>query len=298
MFSSGELVIEISPNVNEPFANMNSLYWRLSRLSPGEKLAFNLSKLKFIRPIAAISLLLAAKQAFESTGKRVRVFNLNKEVPQYLERINFFQQEFVYTTESSPFWKSWNRSGNSLTVLEIARLQNPSDVFNLKEKVEKILEAWFDNKALQPYRDSAVKAIVEICNNSIEHSRFNHFDDVEYGECFCALQKYTRNDSAEIAMAIGDLGMGIRTHLKSKYNWNHNDVFYIQKALEGFSGRKTGAGGLGLRRTQEIIQRFGGGLAVKSGKGIVVYEQEYKSRVLNHSLRGTQCSINLRPNRY
>lgn len=290
-----EVVIEISPNVNEQFANMDNLYWRLSRLCPDEKLAFDVSGLKFIRPIAVISLLLAAKQAFELNRQRVRMFNLNEEVLKYLERINFFESEFVYTTESLPFWKKWNRSENSLTVLEIARLQNPSNVFNLKEKVENILEAWFTGKDLKTYRESAVKAIVEICNNSIEHSRLN-FYEVEYGECYCILQKYTRNSGSEIAIAIGDLGVGIRAHLKAKYNWNHNDVFYILKALEGISGRKNGAGGLGLRRTQEIIRQFGGSLAVKSGKGIVVYEQDYETRVLYHSFKGTQCMINLRLN--
>lgn len=295
MHRNDEIVIEISQDINQPFANMDNLYWRLSKLKLKDKLAFDVSILKFIRPIAVISLLLAAKQAFDSTGEKVRVTKINEEVHKYLERINFFKNDFAYTTESLPFWKSWNRSDNSLTVVEIARLQNPTDVFNFKEKVEKVLEAWFVSNDLKTYRDSAVKAIVEICNNSIEHSRFN-FYDVEYGECYCTLQKYTHNSSPEIAIAIGDLGVGIRGHLKSKYNWNHNDVFYIQKALEGLSGRKTGNGGLGLQRTQEIVRRFGGRLAVKSGKGIVVCEERYHPYVLNHSLKGTQCIINLRPN--
>ena len=290
-----QLKIEISPNVNEPFANMDNLYWRLSRISAEDKLIFDFSSIKFLKPIAVICLLLAAKQAFEISGERVRVININGELFPYLERINFFQNEFVYTTESLPFWKVWNRSDRSVSVLEIVRLENPYHVFNLKEQVEKILEVWFVGKPLQTYRDSAIKAIVEICNNSIEHSRLG-YSEVEYGECYFLLQKYTHNNSPEIAIAIGDLGVGIRAHLKLKYNWNHNDVFYIQKALEGLSGRKTGAGGLGLPRTQEIIRQFGGKLTVKSGKGIVVFEQGYESRELNHSLRGTQCIIYLRPN--
>lgn len=290
-----KLVTEISPILNVPLANMDNLYWRLSRLNIGEKLTLDLSSIKFLKPIAVIGLLLASKQAFETTGERVLISNLNEEVLQYLERINFFLNEFVYTTESLPFWKVWKRSGGSVSVLEIVKLEDPSDVFNLKERVEIILEAWFSSKALQTYRDSAVKAIVEICNNSIEHSRLG-YHEVEYGECYCVLQKYTHLKNPEISIAIGDLGVGIRAHLKSKYNWNHNDVFYIHKALEGLSGRKTGGGGLGLLRTQEIIRQFGGSLTVRSGKGIVVLEQEYVSRELNHSLKGTQCIINLRPN--
>ncbi|GAB6171980.1 hypothetical protein JCM15765_14580 [Paradesulfitobacterium aromaticivorans] len=286
--------IQISPKFNDPFANMDNLYWRLSRLKYGEKLTLDLRNHKFLRPIAVIGLLLAAKQAFTLTGERVRIINLTGEIFPYFERIDFFENEFIYTTESLSFWNPWGRSSNSLSVLGIVKIENPSDVFNLKERVEKILEAWFTGKILQPYRDSAVKAIVEICNNSIEHSRLGYYE-IEYGECYCMLQKYTQNNHPAISVAIGDLGVGIRAHLKSKYNWNRNDVFYIQKALDGLSGRKAGAGGLGLRRTQEIIQQFGGNLAVKSGKGIVVFDRVYESCELNHSLKGTQCIINLRP---
>lgn len=286
--------IQISPKFNEPFANMDNLYWRLSRLNPEEKLTLDLRSLKFLRPIAVIGLLLAAKQAFDLTGERVRIINLTGEILPYLERMNFFENKFIYTTESSSFWGTWNKSSNSLSVLEIVKLKSPSDVFDLKERVEKILEAWFVGKTLQTYRDSAVKAIVEICNNSIEHSKLGYYE-VEYGECYCMLQKYTQGNHPAISIAIGDMGVGIRAHLKSKYNWNRNDVFYIQKALEGLSGRISGAGGLGLRRTQEIIRQFGGSLTVKSGKGIVVYDREYESCELNHSLKGTQCIINLRP---
>lgn len=293
--STTEQVIDIANDINEPFANMDNLYWRLSRLTPKERLVLDLTRLKFIKPIAAISLLLAAKQAFELTDEKVQIINAHGDLLPYLERINFFQYDFVYTKQSPSFWNSWNRSKSSLSVLEIVKLNNPSDVFVFIERVEKILETWFSDKSLKIYRDSIIKAIIEICNNSIEHSKLGYCE-VEYGECFCMLQKYTRSNNPEISISIGDLGIGIRAHLKSKYNWNHNDVFYIRKALDGLSGRKTGAGGLGLRRTQAIIQQFGGKLTVKSGKGIVMFEEDYQSCELNHPLRGTQLTVNLRPN--
>jgi hypothetical protein len=189
----------------------------------------------------------------------------------------------------------WNRSSNSLSVLEIVKLRSPSDVFELKARVETILEAWFGGKYLQNYRDSAIKAIVEICNNSIEHSIIDGYG--EYGECYCMLQKYTYTQSNQpaITIAIGDLGVGIPAHLKSKYNWEYDDIHYIQQALDGLSGRKEGAGGLGLRRTQEIIRQFGGSFVVKSGKGIVVLDKKCTETKGNYSLKGTQSIMNLRP---
>ena len=199
------------PDINEPLTNLDSLYWRVSKLVPGERLAFDLKNIKFLRPLGIISLLLAAKQAHEKTQQRVRLHNLKQEVLYYLERVNFFQYDFVYTLETLQFWDRWSRSRNSLSVIEIAKLTSPHDVFALRERIEQILETWFDGKPLQTYRDSAVKAIMEICNNSIEHSELGLADN-QYGECFCLLQKYTHGNSPEIAVAIGDLGVGNPTH--------------------------------------------------------------------------------------
>lgn len=288
--------VEISiPDLNGWIEKMDTVYWRVSKLRDGQFVNLNLSNIKFFRPSGVILLLLICIDIFGKTNNTVMLIGLDDNVLAYLERVGFLEYDFIKLDLSLPWWKRFPRiSAKSLSIIEITQIGSSADVADFAERVNEILNVWYPGKDRELYRGNVNTIIMEICNNSIDHS-----SEIEgnYGECFCMLQKYThRNRIVEVSLSIGDLGIGIREHLTKRHGWSRSsEAEYIQMAIDGLSGRMDDSGGLGLPRIKSITSKNNGVLLVKSGKGAIILDDEIKLINFNHGFNGTQCYLNLSP---
>ena len=69
-----------------------------------------------------------------------------------------------------------------------------------------------------------------------------------------------------VSIGVADLGIGIRQSLSRRHaeasQWTHAQA--VAQALEGLSSRAAG-GGLGLSSVRDLVRRYQGHLAVRSG---------------------------------
>jgi len=85
------------------------------------------------------------------------------------------------------------------------------------------------------YRQLSFEAINELCNNSVEHSRFEG-----NGEGYFVLQKYLDfSGKANVIMSVGDYGIGVHSHLIRKYpDFSSSDEAHmLSQAISGINGR-------------------------------------------------------------
>lgn len=110
------------------------------------------------------------------------------------------------------------------------------------------------------------------------------------------IQKYDRWSYVEIALAISDLGKGVRRSLVDR----HGDVAdtaagYIERALGGLSARPGERGGQGLDAIRRIAVASGGNFFIRSETGGVL--STATGAIAHDALAffpGTQLSITFR----
>lgn len=276
------------PNLNEWKEKMDGICWRINKLRLGDHVTLNMTKIMFIKPQGTIMLLLICNRIWNITGAKVKITKINPAVQSYLERADFFNYSFVYTENKISLWNMFNRNTNSLSIIEITHIKSPNDSANLKRRVQSILETWFPDRISAQYCSRVSTMISEICNNSLEHSK----GYTDMGECYFVLQRYTHAGKPEIVIAIGDIGVGIRHHLKFKYNWvSDSDVLCIKKILRGLSGRLDGSGGMGIPFIKSTISNYNGTFLIRSGKGYVEVKDHISSNEFQNSFPGTQSLI-------
>ena len=81
------------------------------------------------------------------------------------------------------------------------------------------------------------------------------------------IQKYQGEtpDRIRLCLAVGDLGCGIRNSLSGRHGELYPGTLdYLNAAMNGYSARPTGRGGLGLRVVEEIVAAEGGYLWLRS----------------------------------
>jgi len=82
------------------------------------------------------------------------------------------------------------------------------------------------------------------------------------------MQKYERDGTVDIELAIGDRGRGIRGSLEAKHGpLAGSSSSVIGRALAGLSGRVSGPGGNGLSMIRQIATSTGGSLDIRSTTG-------------------------------
>lgn len=278
--------IVILPDLNNWRNKIDGICWRISKLTSGQNVTLGMEKVTFIRPQGTIMLLMICNMIYDKTRNTVRLENLRPDIQAYLERVDFFEFPFAYTESKIPWWKSFSRSVNSSTIVEITAIRNPIDSANFKGRINNIIENWFPDR--RSYSSEVSTAVTEICNNSLEHSRGHE----SMGECFCLLQKYNHLDRPEIAIAIGDIGVGIRHHLQYRYDGLYDsDVACIKKVLDGLSGRLDGSGGMGIPFIRKTVHNYGGYFTIRSGRGVVEVYDYIKDYEFQNSFPGTQSLL-------
>ena len=279
------------PDINGLSDKIDTLCWRISKLRIGQSVNLILGDIKFLRPSGVIFLLLICIDIYEKTKNVISLNGLDDNVMAYLERVGFFNFNYIKIYQSLPWWKRLAINSRSLSVIEITQIDSAGAVADFAERVNEILNVWFPGKHRELYRGNVITVIMELCNNSIDHS--SGIEGLN-GKCFCMLQKYTHANRVEVSLSIGDLGIGIREHLRKRHGWvATSEAEYIHKALDGLSGRMDDSGGFGLPRIKAITSKNNGLLIVRSGKGAVTLEDTLSQYNFKHSFSGTQCYLNL-----
>ncbi len=245
----------------------------------GEPVVLDLRTVEFVEP-AGLCGLAALLEYLTSRCEEVNLALAGRDVPAYLERMNFFRL-FGGRVRTNVDVASLEerRRHNPGTLQELINFHTEAEIPGIIERISEILE----NQGYRLRERVAVcSTLSEVCANAAEHG-------VSSFGAYAAVQAYhhivsgPRRRGEEVLIAIADGGVGVRETLSrnpalAEYTTTDNDA--IRHALEmGVSGTgELGRGG-GLALVAQIAARSGGSLSLRSGTGrITVYQSRKNSR--------------------
>jgi hypothetical protein len=245
----------------------------------GEPVVLDLRTVEFVEP-AGLCGLAALLEYLTPRSEEVNLALSGRDVPAYLERMNFFRL-FGGRVRTNVDVASLEerRRHNPGTLQELINFHTEAEIPGIIERISEILE----NQGYRLRERVAVcSTLSEVCANAAEHG-------VSSFGAYAAVQAYhhivsgPRRRGEEVLIAIADGGVGVRETLSrnpalAEYTTTDNDA--IRHALEmGVSGTgELGRGG-GLALVAQIAARSGGSLSLRSGTGrITVYQNRKNSR--------------------
>ena len=112
-------------------------------------------------------------------------------------------------------------------LISLTRLLGSQDSDDLELQIATLLDAHFGSDALGGLFDPFFRTVSEMCDNAMSHGQSRH-------GAFVAAQRYQNN---RCVLAIGDLGVGIPSHLRRKFPHLVEDGQAIAEATrEGVTG--------------------------------------------------------------
>ena len=245
----------------------------------GEMVVLDLTSVEFVEP-AGLCGLAALLEFLIPRSEEVGIALAGRDVPAYLERMNFFRLfgDRIRTNADVASLEE-RRRHNPGTLQELINFHTEQEIPGIIERISEILE----NQGYRLRERVAICSVLsEICANAAEHGRSS------FG-AYAAVQAYhhivsgPRRRGEEVLIAIADGGPGVRETLArnpalAEYTTTDNDA--LRHALEmGVSGTgEIGRGG-GLALVAGIAARSGGSLSLRSGSGrVTVYENRKNSR--------------------
>jgi hypothetical protein len=245
----------------------------------GEPVVLDLRSVEFVEP-AGLCGLAALLEYLIPRCEDVGIALSGRDVPAYLERMNFFRLfgDRVRTNADVASLEE-RRRHNPGTLQELINFHTEQEIPGIIERISEILE----NQGYRLRERVAICSVLsEVCANAAEHGASS------FG-AYAAVQAYhhivsgPRRRGEEVLVAIADGGVGVRETLSrnpalAEYTTTDNDA--LRHALEmGVSGTgEIGRGG-GLALVAGIAARSGGSLSLRSGTGrVTVYENRKNSR--------------------
>ena len=245
----------------------------------GGPVVLDLRAVEFVEP-AGLCGLAALLEYLILRSEEVGIALAGRDVPAYLERMNFFRLfgDRVRTNADVASLEE-RRRHNPGTLQELINFHTEEEIPGIIERISEILE----NQGYRLRERVAICSVLsEICANAAEHGASS------FG-AYAAVQAYhhivsgPRRRGEEVLIAIADGGPGVRETLSCnpalvEYTTTDNDA--LRHALEmGVSGTgEIGRGG-GLALVAGIAARSGGSLSLRSGTGrVTVYENRKNSR--------------------
>ncbi len=255
-----------------------------------------LHRWEFFDPYSLVFLLLMARRMrAEQTPAARAAWDFGDANPAlaYLSQVGFFEQlrdiggGIASPAPASPTVSTAPRNGGSkdilLKITPIRQREHITDAIkSLMDSTAAILR---DHLSYAPQDISLfLGAFTEVAQNILDHSG-------DWG--YAAAQIYrTKQGVPFAALSVGDLGVGIRQTLSSRYpHIKANDVIAIRKAFDPAASRFDGRG-WGLTQVRSITEKYNGTLWVRSGAGLVKFHRLFTS----HQARffpGTQIGIYL-----
>lgn len=227
-------------DINELFSRSHHLFFSPFK----KKFVIDLTDLRFVSPIGAISLLLYFEKLGNLNNFKVIPPKDNKNLITYIERINFFKHcPSEITTEFSKEYNLEKISGRRRhdkrkVMLEITEIKVYEDIDILFDSVLYIL----NSHEMNGEQVSRIASIVsELGTNIIDHS-----DGSGYG----AIQYYPK--FKKVMIGIADNGVGIVNKIKKYENSDDTDLNIVKKAFsEGYTSFKDIERGWGLTEARD-----------------------------------------------
>jgi hypothetical protein len=245
----------------------------------GEPVVLDLRTVEFVEP-AGLCGLAALLEYLTPRCEEVNLALAGRDVPAYLERMNFFRLfGGRVRTNADVASLEERRRHNPGTLQELINFHTEPEIPGIIERIAEILE----NQGYRLRERVAICSVLsEVCANAAEHGASS------FG-AYAAVQAYhhivsgPRRRGEEVLIAIADGGVGVRETLSrnpkyAEHTTTDNDA--LRLALEmGVSGTgELGRGG-GLALVAQIAARSGGSLSLRSGTGrVTVYENRKNSR--------------------
>jgi len=218
MNSMDNNVLELKlPPLNDWFTDISDTSLFLKKLKYGKKVVVSAENLCFIEPGGMLLLTLICSVIYNKTSNTVKLINISHTVKLYLERMDFFKYDFV-DNEIIYEGEKWLRDHKTNSLVELSYLTSPyPSMTEVLNRLKDILYIWIfnkDNEDEEVICSHIISIIMEICNNSFEHSIIKKDTLVVCGSCFFLAQVYNPQNIKEVVIAIGDTGIGIRKSLE------------------------------------------------------------------------------------
>ncbi|MBU1863903.1 MAG: ATP-binding protein [Candidatus Omnitrophica bacterium] len=248
--------LEQSKLSSEDVDNLLAYVQNISTVSFEDEAELVMRDVRFIDPYALIGLCLSIR-CLQKSFKEVRVvFPDDFETASYLAFMNFNDHISPLANLSSG-WNTVSSQDRSDILVKITPIGSDS---NFQEEALGVIlnnQLNFSQEEVTSY----TTVVSELCHNIVDHS-----EDAGY----LAAQRYTNHSTGKrfVMIAVGDLGIGMRSALKKRYEeaegWSHYES--IVKALQKeATSSSTGDRGLGLSKVHEITKKYSGSLRIRSG---------------------------------
>ena len=245
----------------------------------GEPVVVDLRTVEFVEP-AGLCGLAALLEFLCGRCDDVSLTLPGRDVPAYLERMNFFRifGDRIGTNADVESLEE-RRRHNPGTLQELINFHTEEEIPGIIRKISEILE----NQGYRLRERVAIcSTLSEVCANAAEHG-ISSFGAYAAVQAYHHIVSGSRRRGEEVLIAIADGGVGVRETLSRNPKYaeetaTDNDA--LRHALEmGVSGTgELGRGG-GLALVAGIAARSGGSLSLRSGAGrVTVYESRKNSR--------------------
>jgi hypothetical protein len=245
----------------------------------GEPVVLDLRGVEFVEP-AGICGLAALLEFLIPRCEEVNLALSGRDVPAYLERMNFFRLfGGRVRTNADVSSLEERRRHNPGTLQELVNFHDEGEIPGIIERISEILE----NQGYRLRERVAICSVLsEICANAAEHGASS------FG-AYAAVQAYNhivsgpRRRGEEVLIAIADGGVGVRETLSrnlayAEHTATDNDALRHALAMGVSATGELGRGG-GLALVAQISGRSRGSLSLRSGTGrVTVYEDRKNSR--------------------
>jgi len=254
----------------------------------GEPVVLDLRSVEFVEP-AGICGLAALLEFLIPRSEEVSVALAGRDVPAYLERMNFFRLfgDRVRTNVDVAALEERQRH-NPGTLQELVNFHTEEEIPGVVTRISEILE----NQGYRLRERVAIcSTLSEICANAAEHGASEDGASEDGFGAFAAVQAYNhivsgaRRRGEEVLVAIADGGVGVRETLSqnekyAEHTTTDNDAIRCAMMM-GVSGTgELGRGG-GLALVAQISGRAGGSLSLRSGSGrVTAYHDRKNSRTV------------------
>ena len=245
----------------------------------GEPVVLDLRSVEFVEP-AGLCGLAALLEYLIPRCEEVNLALAGRDVPAYLERMNFFRLfGGRVRTNADVASLEERRRHNPGTLQELVNFHTEQEIPGIIERISEILE----NQGYRLKERVAICSVLsEVCANAAEHGSSS------FG-AYAAVQAYhhivsgPRRRGEEVLVSIADGGVGVRETLSrnpkyAEQTTTDNDALRLALEMGVSATGEIGRGG-GLALVARIAADSGGSLSLRSGTGrVTVYENRKNSR--------------------
>lgn len=255
-----------------------------------KRVSIDLEHVRFIEPSGLVCLALVIRYLRGCCDRLHIIMPKMRTVRNYLNRIGLFSflsdlsDDYISYTELT---RSQDACRDSDVLLELTPVHSEGDVEIILSKIYTILSVNLKYSSTMITR--FLSSLSEVCQNIPQHSE-------DWG--VVVVQTYTNRSSGErfVKMAVGDLGIGIKSSLAQKYSdaFQWTDSYAIVRALESNVSRMRDDGrGVGLSQVHAFVRRTGGVMYIRSGSSRVSLSSRGCSATPCEAFPGVQIGLEL-----